>query len=71
MTPPKSKDKKDTVALTLRLPETEWERLSRLALTERSSIQKLMVEALNLLYEDRGQRQIKIPAARQRVRISE
>lgn len=65
-----AKPQKDVVALTLRLPRAEWLRLHTLALSEASSVQSAMVEALNLLFKSRGQRAMKIET-HDRVKSSE
>ena len=57
---PERKRTKSTVALTLRLPHAEWERLHKLALSEGLSIQSVMVQSLNLFFKDKGQRPLKI-----------
>lgn len=55
-TPPlvRERGKKDTVALTVRLPRGEWERLHRFALTEGVSIQTLAVRGLSLVFAEKG-----------------
>lgn len=61
-TPPplvRERGKKETVALTVRLPRGEWERLHKLALTQGVSIQTLAVRGLSLVFEERGQSAIK------------
>ena len=50
----RERGKKDTVALTVRLPRAEWERLHRLAVSEGVSIQTLAVRGLNLVYREKG-----------------
>jgi hypothetical protein len=50
----RERGKKDTVALTVRLPRAEWERLHRLALTEGVSIQTLSVRGLSLVFAEKG-----------------
>jgi uncharacterized membrane protein len=51
--------KKDVVALTVRLPKAEWERLHRLALSEGVSIQTLAVRGLSLVFAEKGLAAIK------------
>ena len=46
--------KKDIVALTVRLPRSEWERLHQLAVSEGMSIQSLAVRGLNRVFTDKG-----------------
>jgi hypothetical protein len=46
--------KKETVALTVRLPRKEWERLHGLAVTEGVSIQTLAVRGLSLVFKEKG-----------------
>lgn len=56
-TPPpleRERGKKDTVALTVRLPRAEWERLHRFALAEGVSIQTLAVRGLSLVFAEKG-----------------
>ena len=55
----RERGKKDSVALTVRLPRGEWERLHRFALTEGGSIQTLAVRGLSLVFAEKGQSAIK------------
>jgi hypothetical protein len=48
----RERGKKDVVALTVRLPRAEWERLHRLAVSEGVSIQTLAVRGLNLVFKE-------------------
>lgn len=43
-----------TVALTVRLPRAEWERLHQLAVSEGTSIQQLAVAGLSKLFTAKG-----------------
>ncbi len=43
---------KETVALTVRLPRAEWERLHRFALSEGVSIQTLAVRGFELVFRE-------------------
>ena len=43
---------KPTVALTVRLPRAEWERLHHLAVSEGVSIQALAVRGLSLVFKE-------------------
>ncbi len=45
---------KETVALTVRLPRTDWERLHHLAVSEGVSIQTLAVRGLSLVFREKG-----------------
>jgi len=60
-TPPlvRERGKKDTVALTVRLPREEWERLHHLAVSEGVSIQAFAVRGLSLVFAERGLHAIK------------
>lgn len=55
-TPPlvRERGKKETVALTVRLPRAEWERLHKLAVSEGVSIQALAVRGLGLVFAEKG-----------------
>ena len=44
----------DVVQTTIRLRVRDWEHLSVLAIRERTSVQALAIEALNLLFKERG-----------------
>ena len=50
----RERGKKELVALTVRLPRAEWERLHRLALNEGVSIQTLSVRGLSLVFAEKG-----------------
>lgn len=43
-----------TVALTVRLPRAEWERLHQLAVSEGTSIQQLAVTGLSKVFTAKG-----------------
>ena len=47
------------MALTVRLPHSEWERLHRLAVSEGVSIQTLAVRGLSLVFREKGLAAIK------------
>ena len=55
----RERGKKKTVALTVRLPRGEWERLHRLALSEGVSLQTLAVRGLSLVFAEKGHPAIK------------
>jgi hypothetical protein len=44
----------ETVALTVRLPRAEWERLHQLAVSEGTSIQQLAVQGLSRVFKAKG-----------------
>jgi hypothetical protein len=46
--------KGDTVALTVRLPRSEWERVHQLAVSEGVSIQSMAIEGLSKLFIEQG-----------------
>jgi len=46
--------KGDTVAMTVRLPRSEWERVHQLAVSEGVSIQSLAIEGLSKLFVEQG-----------------
>ena len=50
----RQRGKKDVVALTVRLPRAEWERLHQLAVSEGRSIQALAVQGLNAVFNEKG-----------------
>jgi 3-oxoacyl-ACP reductase-like protein len=52
--PDRQRGKSDTVALTVRLPRGEWERLHQLAVAEGTSIQRLAVKGLSRVFEEKG-----------------
>jgi hypothetical protein len=54
-TPPaRQRGKGDVVALTVRLPRADWERLHQLAVAEGTSIQQLAVRGLSRIFTDKG-----------------
>jgi hypothetical protein len=55
----RERGKKKTVALTVRLPRGEWERLHRLAISQGVSIQSLAVRGLSLVFQENGLAAIK------------
>ncbi len=55
----RERGKKDVVALTVRLPRPEWERLHKLAVSEGVSIQTLAVKGLSLVFREKGLSPIK------------
>ncbi len=55
----RERGKKDTVALTVRLPRAEWERLHGLAVSEGVSIQTLAVRGLSLVFREKGLASVK------------
>lgn len=52
--PARGRGKGETVALTVRLSREDWQRVHQLALSEGLSIQKLAVEGLSRLFEEKG-----------------
>lgn len=50
----RGRGKGDVVALTVRLPRGEWERVHQLAVAEGVSIQALAVEGLSRVFADKG-----------------
>jgi hypothetical protein len=50
----RQRGKGDVVALTLRLSRDDWQRVHQLALSEGISIQKLAVEGLSKMFEEKG-----------------
>lgn len=50
----RGRGKGDVVALTVRLPRAEWERVHQLAVSEGVSIQSLAVEGLSNLFKEKG-----------------
>lgn len=50
----RQRGKGDIVALTLRLSRDDWQRVHQLALSEGISIQKLAVEGLSKMFEEKG-----------------
>lgn len=53
-TPQRGRGKGDVVALTVRLPRAEWERLHQLAVSEGVSIQSLAVIGLSKVFAEKG-----------------
>lgn len=52
--PGRQRGKGDVVALTVRLPRAEWERVHQLAVSEGVSIQALAVEGLSKIFAEKG-----------------
>lgn len=50
----RERGKKDTVALTVRLPRGEWERLHKFAVSQGVSIQAIAVRGLSLVFAERA-----------------
>lgn len=50
----RGRGKGDIVALTVRLPRAEWERVHQLAVAEGVSIQALAVEGLSKVFVEKG-----------------
>ena len=50
----RQRGKGDVVALTLRLSRDDWQRVHQLALSEGISIQKLTMEGLSRMFEEKG-----------------
>lgn len=50
----RQRGKGDVVALTVRLSRDDWQRVHQLALSEGISIQKLAVDGLSRLFEEKG-----------------
>lgn len=50
----RGRGKGDIVALTVRLPRAEWERVHQLAVSEGVSIQTLAVEGLSKMFVEKG-----------------
>ena len=50
----RGRGKKEVVALTVRLPRAQWERLHQLAAAEGTSIQALAVQGLSRAFTERG-----------------
>lgn len=50
----RGRGKGDVVALTVRLPRAEWERVHQLAVAEGVSIQSLAVEGLSKVFAEKG-----------------
>ncbi len=50
----RGRGKGDVVALTVRLPRAEWERVHQLAVSEGVSIQALAVEGLSKVFSEKG-----------------
>lgn len=50
----RQRGKREVVALTVRLPRAEWERVHQLAVSEGVSIQSLAVEGLSKIFVEKG-----------------
>ncbi len=50
----RQRGKGEVVALTVRLPRADWERLHQLAVAEGTSIQQLAVRGLSRVFADKG-----------------
>ena len=50
----RQRGKGEVVALTVRLPRADWERLHQLAVAEGTSIQQLAVRGLSRIFADKG-----------------
>lgn len=50
----RGRGKGDVVALTVRLPRAEWERVHQLAVSEGVSIQALAVDGLSKVFAEKG-----------------
>jgi hypothetical protein len=50
----RERGKGDVVALTVRLPRAEWERVHQFAVSEGVSIQALAVEGLSKMFAEKG-----------------
>lgn len=50
----RGRGKGDVVALTVRLPRAEWERVHQLAVAEGVSIQSLAVDGLSKVFAEKG-----------------
>lgn len=50
----RQRGKKEVVALTVRLPRSEWERLHQLAVSEGKSIQAIAIQGFNKVFSDKG-----------------
>lgn len=50
----RKRGKGELVALTVRLPRAEWERVHQLAVAEGVSIQALAVKGLSLVFNEKG-----------------
>jgi hypothetical protein len=51
---PRGRGKGEVVALTVRLPRADWERLHQLAVSEGVSIQSLAVSGLSKVFTEKG-----------------
>ncbi len=54
VTTERKRGKRDVVALTVRLPRSEWQRLHQLAVSEGVSIQTLAVKGFNSVFSEKG-----------------
>lgn len=50
----RERGKKEIVALTIRLPRADWERLHQLAVSEGLSLQTIAVRGLNHMFAEKG-----------------
>jgi predicted DNA binding CopG/RHH family protein len=50
----RARGKGDVVALTVRLPRAEWQRVHQLAVAEGVSIQQLIVDGLSKVFAEKG-----------------
>lgn len=50
----RTRAKKESVALTVRLTRQQWERLHQLALADGVSLQQLMLQGIGTLFRGRG-----------------
>lgn len=50
----KARGESDTVAMTVRLSRADWERLHQLAVSERTSIQRLAIDGFSKVFESKG-----------------
>lgn len=48
----------ERIGVTLRVKRADWERLHYLSIQERTKIQKLLLEGINKVFEERGLEQI-------------
>ncbi|MFC4487904.1 hypothetical protein [Tepidiphilus baoligensis] len=55
----RERGKGEVVALTIRLPRAEWERVHQLAVSEGVSIQALAVEGLSKVFAEKGLPELK------------
>jgi hypothetical protein len=55
----RTRGKGDLVALTVRLPRSEWERLHQLAVAEGMSLQAILLEGISKVYAEKGLPRVK------------